>query len=151
MEYLLIIILKFIYNTYLVNYKITHLLYQTINNCVTSFLKRIQHSKFFCLFKDGFNYAINIASRFLGISVFLEAWHKTFQVKTWLICLLKCLAFSESLLGLSCSKLLNMVLIEFILKLPFYQKQEIKSEHFLKKFHHFTKNNVGNHLVNKKK
>ena len=35
-----------------------------------------------------------------------------------------------------------MVLIEFILKLPFYQKKETKSEHFLKKFHHFTKNNV---------
>ena len=29
-----------------------------------------------------------------------------------------------------------------LLKLPFCQKNEIKSKHFLKKFHHFTKNNV---------
>ena len=28
-----------------------------------------------------------------------------------------------------------------LLKLPFCQNNEIKSKHFLKKFHHFTKNN----------
>ena len=51
-------------------------------NYVIPFLKRIKRSKFVSSFKDGFDKAINIASRFLRISVFLEAGHQTFQVKT---------------------------------------------------------------------
>ena len=35
--------------------------------------------------------------------VFLEVWHGTFPLKTWLIYLFKCLAGSESLVALSCS------------------------------------------------
>ena len=87
----------------MVNYKPTYLLHWTIQSYVIPFLKRIKLSKFFCSFKDGFDNAINIASRFLRISVFLEAWHRTFQVKTWLMCLFNCLAGSESLVAWSCS------------------------------------------------
>ena len=72
------------------------MLHWTITNYVISFLKRAKRSKLFCSFKNGFNNAINIASRFSRISVFLKAWHRIFQVKTWLICLFKCLAGSES-------------------------------------------------------
>ena len=38
-----------------------------------------------------------------------------------------------------------------LLKLPFRQNNEIKSKHFLKKFHHFTKNYNNNNKKNKNK
>ena len=42
---------------------------------VIPFLKRIKRWKVFCSFKDGFNNAINIASRFLWISFFKIFYH----------------------------------------------------------------------------
>ena len=72
------------------------------------FLKRIKHSEFFCSFKNDFNNAVNINSRFSWISVFLEALHKVFHVKTWLISLFQCLAASEPLVELSCFDHLSM-------------------------------------------
>ena len=72
------------------------------------FLKRIRHSEFFCSFKNDFNNAVNITSRFSWISIFLEALHKVFYVKTWLISLFQCLAASEPLVELSCFDHLSM-------------------------------------------
>ena len=55
------------------------MLQRTIKNYIILFLKKIIVS-----FIDGFNNAKNIASIFLLISVFLEAWHKNVQVELWL-------------------------------------------------------------------
>ena len=185
----------------------------TIKNYFISLLKIIKLSKVFCSFKDGFNNAINIASTFLQISVFLDAWHRTnngvyetqvYRKETkipthWSSNIPKRYNKNAMSVDLHPSKRISsnfdteiqviksrfksvgypLPFIEnvfrtfkeyiihdqnnviddndyeplippyffevnkrfILLNLPFCQNNEIKSKHFLKKLHHFTKNN----------